>query len=990
MVIFSINIRLKSYLLSVCNEERHGNSDDEDSPTKTKKKEAAKEGEEEATSQEEQKENPDDAGSDARGQDSTNIFGFNYNKETGIYKLKRIVNSSRDYSNLNILTHGALCNELKQLYVSITRPRKRLIIYDDDIKTRQALVDYWKKLDLVETYSSSVLQKYLSGEETLDSNAFTKDLSRIKAILTSSTKDEWKKQGVRMFNNKYYEQAMKCFERCDDKSLYNRAKAYALAEQATRQKSEIAAEQLYMSEGLFGYKEMSATALGQKKIELQNRTNAYKKTFREAGELFLDLGIIRQASQCFFSAEEYETAANLFEQAKLNKQAGEAYFMIKNYKKAAEHFSLGKVYTRAIDCYAEVQDYPKILEIVEQCEDISQEDKAEYAAKFVPLALKAILNELEMREGGIEEGLEGLEEEEKAEGDVSKIKEVDEENNEDSVQEDRKSNKNIEDMSFSVVGDDRKSESPEILKKDIQEISFDQSSTKKKNIDEMSFSEIQSATSAKDRTPARIEGFEHLSEFDPEDGWLQLEEGTIVDAVSQLRREDSKRFTDYSSLEYNYVMSNNQCQLVKTKIDIFAQDSLMTKIIKVITIFSAEARSLLAKQRSKNILLSEQAQKEGEITMDKNVPEIVDMIIDFDQIDMKFIFLILDLLEHYKLYKLCIFVCNRYKLAHRVGRYLVSIAHKYSDISKENSLASSALIFSKFQLQIHSEKAFVANMAVHSVLENINPKFLSLKKDGEVADETNSLGFQCYREMILLGYWKKCLFIMDINSSLALASSFASFTNYKLLYLQNYNHKDLIPRLEKEDFEFLPFKDLPENPRDATLVYIALDAVVWDLSEKYPLFLNRFYKDSIKNKQNLDTITVPEFPSYFAFNGVLWNFLLNRSKMENSAEFFEKYFNDAVSNLLKILNDPKFKSAHIDFRIYDLVSFIILVLLYAEDVPAISSILLSLDPAKALDLVTVLCKLATTLLNSCEINKYTQTITRALLLPFRYSPAFFP
>lgn len=367
----------------------------------------------------------------------------------------------------------------------------------------------------------------------------------------------------------------------------------------------------------------------------------------------------------------------------------------------------------------------------------------------------------------------------------------------------------------------------------------------------------------------------------------------------------------------------------------------------------------------------------------KNMNEIVDMIIDFDQIDMKFICLVLDLLEHYKLYKLCIFVCNRYKLAHRVGRYLVSIAHKYSDISKENSLASSSLIFSKYQLQIHSEKAFVANMAIHSVLENINPKFLSLKTDDEVVDETNSLGFECYREMILLGYWKKCLFIMDIKSSLALASSFASFTNYKLLYLQNGNHKDLIPKLEREDFEFLPFKDLPEKPQDVALAYIALDAVVWDLSEKYPLFLNRLYKDVIKNKQNLEKIVVPQFPSYFAFNGVLWNFLLNRAHTANAAELLEKYLNDAVTNLLKILNDPKFKSSNIDFRIYDLVSFIVLVLLYAEEVPAISSILTSLEPTKALELVTVLCKLAMTLLNSCEVNKYTQTIVRALLLPFR-------
>jgi len=37
------------------------------------------------------------------------------------------------YKRLNMLKeYSALCTELKQLYVSITRPKKRLIIFDQD------------------------------------------------------------------------------------------------------------------------------------------------------------------------------------------------------------------------------------------------------------------------------------------------------------------------------------------------------------------------------------------------------------------------------------------------------------------------------------------------------------------------------------------------------------------------------------------------------------------------------------------------------------------------------------------------------------------------------------------------------------------------------------------------------------------------------------------------------------------------------------------
>lgn len=41
----------------------------------------------------------------------------------------------------------------------------------------------------------------------------------------------------------------------------------------------------------------------------------------------------------------------------------------------------------------------------------------------------------------------------------------------------------------------------------------------------------------------------------------------------------------------------------------------------------------------------------------------MDFIADLDNIEVEFIYLILDILETFKIYKLCIFVCNRYKLS---------------------------------------------------------------------------------------------------------------------------------------------------------------------------------------------------------------------------------------------------------------------------------------------------------------------------------------
>lgn len=57
---------------------------------------------------------------------------------------------------------------------------------------------------------------------------------------------------------------------------------------------------------------------------------------------------------------------------------------------------------------------------------------------------------------------------------------------------------------------------------------------------------------------------------------------------------------------------------------------------------------------------------------------MIDFMLEIDSIDIDTIYLMLDILEEFKAYKLCIFVCNKFKLATKLGRYLVSVASEYS------------------------------------------------------------------------------------------------------------------------------------------------------------------------------------------------------------------------------------------------------------------------------------------------------------------------
>lgn len=54
--------------------------------------------------------------------------------------------------------------------------------------------------------------------------------------------------------------------------------------------------------------------------------------------------------------------------------------------------------------------------------------------------------------------------------------------------------------------------------------------------------------------------------------------------------------------------------------------------------------------------------------------------IDLKEIKIEFIEVILSILEHYDLIKLCLILCNRFKLTSKLGRYVVSSCLRYQSI----------------------------------------------------------------------------------------------------------------------------------------------------------------------------------------------------------------------------------------------------------------------------------------------------------------------
>lgn len=113
----------------------------------------------------------------------------------------------------------------------------------------------------------------------------------------------------------------------------------------------------------------------------------------------------------------------------------------------------------------------------------------------------------------------------------------------------------------------------------------------------------------------------------------------------------------------------------------------MKKIVSIVSIVNSSVEEFFKHFKGYQSLITvSKEEMSGEII--DNRPEIS----DFEDIDPEFINIILDTLESFKLHKLCLFVCNRYHMPHKAGRYLLSMALKYSTNAYINNKLNPSLI----------------------------------------------------------------------------------------------------------------------------------------------------------------------------------------------------------------------------------------------------------------------------------------------------------
>jgi tetratricopeptide (TPR) repeat protein len=266
-----------------------------------------------------------------------------------------------------------LCTELKHLYVAVTRPKKNLIIFDEEPEKRRFMQEYWDYMDVVQ---------FLEKKESADVD--------YKSIAQKTNAEAWRNQGERMMSHKFYDQAAKCFNVSGDKLAEAKALAFA--------KASTASSQMTNSEALL--EEFKFTGMKSKTIlELKQKIKSSEQLFTEAAEELLEVyqrekskSLFKQIAQCFASGKNFLRAAEMYFEIGFLGQAAECYSSCGQYEKAGELFDQKGDYVRAIDCFSLAQNWDRLIRCLHHYKDlIPSDERRKYVYKYMPVALESLL-----------------------------------------------------------------------------------------------------------------------------------------------------------------------------------------------------------------------------------------------------------------------------------------------------------------------------------------------------------------------------------------------------------------------------------------------------------------------------------------------------------------------------------------------------------------------------------------------------------------------
>lgn len=422
--------------------------------------------------------------------------------------------------------------------------------------------------------------------------------------------------------------------------------------------------------------------------------------------------------------------------------------------------------------------------------------------RYVPIALNSIYQTINER--GFDEENKGKELHEKyIKKDIEIIRE---EGDSDESEEETEELKETEVDATEQVEDIQQNHAQEIKQEEVEEEKIDTTQQKSSKLDEKSDLNESSLSAFSLISKNELkQDFEHLSNFDPEDEFLQSEQSYSVIGSVISRDEDAlSEYSDFSIVSSSRVSQIKGGNIIQSDRDLYVEDIAMQKIIYYISLFSEDVKKYMNTLRSKDSLLQH----------DNEDRKIDFFELELDNVDDELVRIILDVLEHFDMFRLCLIICNRYNMKEYTSRYLTSICFKYSNLKLLDTnkvLKINDENFRLNQLQVN----VLANEAIHGMLKLIDCNMMIQQKTEDMTQDSKALSADCWRYLFYLGFWKKLIYVMDTHASFELCYTIKAFEDFKTVYLINYR-----PELTNEEIKELGCSSTGKWTNDDDLPYV--------------------------------------------------------------------------------------------------------------------------------------------------------------------------
>ncbi|XP_002966061.2 uncharacterized protein LOC9634966 [Selaginella moellendorffii] len=253
---------------------------------------------------------------DSKGLEFEDVLIFNFFTDSASPEawktLSSVFGRSRPANCLPAQLPSILCNELKELYVAITRTKRRLWIIDENLEYQRPMLDYWKSLNVVKRGAL--------------------DASLISSIHQISSPEQWHQRGVEMFNARRFDMAKLSFKRAGDRY---RAKLSEAAEFQER---------------------------GEKFLRVDQ--SAAKRDLQRAAALYESVEKKDAVAKCFRLMKDFQRAGFLYKQCSKLELSGDCYMAANLHSEASQVYAEGNHYEKCLEACAKGRLYKEGLDFI--------------------------------------------------------------------------------------------------------------------------------------------------------------------------------------------------------------------------------------------------------------------------------------------------------------------------------------------------------------------------------------------------------------------------------------------------------------------------------------------------------------------------------------------------------------------------------------------------------------------------------------------------